>query len=452
MNKMEKDARKPIIALIGRPNVGKSTLFNKLTGTKNALVDKTPGLTRDRRYSTIEIEGLEAEIIDTAGIGTLDKPDSLDAQIQEQTKVAIEQADCLCVMFDARAGLQPGDLEIAELARRSFKPWIAIINKVESENLKAAALEFYETGISEFTFISAKTGHGLDELLTRLGQLCQSVTVESNGEKISPKDERPIRVCLTGRPNVGKSSIMNQLVGQQRMVVSDIPGTTRDSIDCLFERKGRKNILFVDTAGIRKRAKVRHRVEKFSVLKAIESIRTADICICVFDAREGVTEQDRRLAGYTRDYSKGCITVFNKWDLVRDDRKLRRLLNEEAKLLGKMLPYAPHLNISALTGRNLNKILPLIDLVYADYTFKESTGKLNRILRHALVRRNPPVTKGHFLKIYYVTQTGTNPPALTFFANFPKLFPEHYKRFLENFFRQELGIAHTPIKIILRER
>jgi GTP-binding protein len=251
---------------------------------------------------------------------------------------------------------------------------------------------------------------------------------------------------------VGKSSLLNRLMGQERMVVSDIPGTTRDSIDCLFKREGLTDIIFVDTAGIRKRARVRKRVEKFSVLKAIESIRTSDICICLFDVAEGITEQDRRLAGYTRDYSKGCITVFNKWDLVREDKKLRKVLNQEAKLLRKMLPYTPHINISAATGKNIKRIFPFIDEVYKDYTFKESTGRLNRILKQALFRKNPPVTKGHFLKIYYVTQTGTKPPVLTFFANYPGLFPEHYRRFLENFFRQALNIPNTPIKILLRER
>ncbi len=455
MNKTADDKKIPTVAIIGRPNVGKSTLFNRLTGKRDALVDKTPGLTRDRRHAIVELRDHPVEIIDTAGIeSSSDTPDVLGLRAKEQTKLAIEQADCLCLLFDAKAGLQPGDLDIVELARKSFKPWIAVVNKVESGNIKAAALEFYETGIAEFTLISAKSGSGLEELKDRLLGLWRSYadkeTKKGNGHEFSQGEA--IRVCLVGRPNVGKSSIMNQLVGQDRMLVSNIPGTTRDSIDCLLQRQQGKDIIFVDTAGIRKRSKVKHRVEKFSVLKAIESMRTAHICICVFDASEGITEQDRRLAGYTREYAKGCITVFNKWDLVKEDGKLRKFLSDEAKIMKKMMPYAPHLNISAITGKNIKKLLSLIDQVYSDFSSKETTGRLNRILKQALLRRNPPVTKGHFLKLFYVTQTDTRPPVLTFFANYPHLFPEHYRRFLENFFRQELDIPYTPIKIILKER
>ncbi len=453
MNKTNKAEKRPVIALLGRPNVGKSTLFNRLTGTKNALVDKTPGLTRDRRYAVLDLEGSQVEIIDTAGMAVSENRNVLTSRVQEQTAKAIDQADCLCVMFDAESGLQPGDIEIVELVRKSFKPWIAVINKVESTRTQAAALEFYETGIPEFTTISAKNGRGIEKLRSSLSHACKAAgSGKAAVGNTAQAEGSSMRVCLIGRPNVGKSSLLNRFMGQERMIVSDIPGTTLDSIDCLVEREGLTDIIFVDTAGIRKRARVRKRVEKFSVLKAMESIRTSDICILLFDVTEGITEQDRRLAGYTRDYSKGCITVFNKWDLVREDRKLRKVLNQEAKFLGKMLPYAPHLNISAATGKNIKRIFPLIDEVYRDYTFRESTGRLNRILKQALLRKNPPVTKGHFLKIYYVTQTGTRPPVLTFFANYPRLFPEHYRRFLENFFRQELNIPNTPIKIVLRER
>ncbi len=450
----ENEKRKlPVVALVGRPNVGKSTLFNRLTGTRNALVDRTPGLTRDRRYSLVKLQGREVELVDTAGLSAGIGDDLLGPQVRQQTLKAMGQADCLCLLFDARDGLHPDDLEIIELARRSFKPWMAVINKVENEETRNAVLEFFETGIGDFIPISAKTGYGMEVLVDKLARMCpETGELPASREDTGEAGETVIRVCLTGKPNVGKSSIMNRLIGQERMVVSDIPGTTRDSIDCLFQRKDSPDIVFVDTAGIRKRSRVKHRVEKFSVLKAMESIRTCDVSVCVFDASEGITEQDRRLAGYTRDYAKGCITIFNKWDLVKEDRKLRKLLNGEAKLLRKMIPYAPHLNVSAVTGKNIKKVFPLIDQVYGDFSFKESTGRLNRILKQALLRRNPPVTKGHFLKIFYVTQTGTRPPVLTFFANYPKLFPEHYRRFLENFFRQELGIAHTPIRIVLRER
>ncbi len=451
----------PKLALIGRPNVGKSSLFNRLTRSRAALVAETPGLTRDRRYSVATLPHGEITLIDTGGIST-DLDDPLARSVMDQTIQAVEEADALIMMFDGSQGLTPDDLELLNMVRKSHKPFLAVVNKIDSREKEANLAEFYETGLDHIIAISAKSGRGVKKLAKEISKLfpaTKTKALEGVDEKDSHlgksfgQDEKdPIRVSVVGRPNVGKSSILNRILGQPRMVVSDIPGTTRDAIDCLVERPQSRPVIFVDTAGIRRKARVRDKIEKFSAIKSLDSIKDSHICICVFDATEGITDQDKRLVGYTAEFGKGCITVFNKWDLVKDDPKIRRLLNEEAKFFRKVVPYAPHLNVSALTGKNIEKLLPLIHLVYQDYCHKETTGRLNRILRQAMLRKNPPVTKGHYLKLYYVTQTGTCPPTFTFFANYPELFPEHYIRYLKNFFRQELNIPHTPIKIVLRHR
>ncbi len=454
------------VALIGRPNVGKSSLFNYLTKSKAALVAETPGLTRDRRYGITDLSKGRITLIDTGGIST-DLEDPLAQNVIDQTKQAIEEADALIMLFDGVQGLTPDDLELLQMVRRSCKPFIAVVNKIDSKEKEIHLSDFFETGIENLLAISAKTGRGIKRLVEAIFEIIHvdnkrdqesepEEEAETSSEPTETQDSNhvqpPVRVSIVGRPNVGKSSMLNRIVGEPRMVVSDIPGTTRDAIDCLVKRPGFRPIIFVDTAGVRRKSRVRDKIEKFSAIKSLDAIKDSHICICVFDATEGITDQDKRLVGYTAEFGKGCITVFNKWDLVKDDPKRRKLLNEEARFLRKVVPYAPHLNISALTGKNVSKIFPLIHDVYKDFSYKETTGRLNRILRQAMLHKNPPVTKGHYLKLYYVTQTGTQPPTFTFFANYPKLFPEHYIRYLKNYFRQELNIPHTPIKIVLRER
>jgi GTP-binding protein len=462
----------PQVALIGRPNVGKSTLFNRLTGSKAALVDNTPGLTRDRRYGTAMRAPCPFTLIDTGGLGTgLSDTDQIGQQVIEQTLRALDEADLLVIIFDAREGLTPEDQDVLELLRRARKPFLAVVNKVEGKRADVAVAEFYETGIEELLPISARTGKGIAGLLERICEELESnkipvldgAEIQASGQGAGPKSkgpessgaeeprDRPIRVCIIGRPNVGKSSLLNRIIGEQRMIVADVPGTTRDSIDTLLSREKGHDLILVDTAGIRRKSKVRDKIEKFSVLKAIEAIKSSDIAVVVMDATEGITDQDKRLIGYTAQYGKGCITLYNKWDLVRDDPGLRRRLNREAEILRKVVPYAPHLNISALSGSNVQKLLPLIDQVFADFSFRQSTGRLNRLLKEALLRRNPPVVKGHFLKIYYMTQTDVRPPCFVLFCNYPDLFPEHYRRFLANFFRRQCGIPHTPIRIVFRQ-
>ena len=458
----------PKIALIGRPNVGKSTLFNRLTGSKDALVAERPGLTRDRRYGNFGLApGIDCTLIDTGGVAT-DLDDPLSREVIHQTRLAIKEADLLILLLDGNEGLVADDIILMDMARRSQTPFLVVVNKVDSTEKRLELTSFYEIGASSLTDISARSGRGIRELKKKVASIlfpkksqgweegiedetCHMEDKSETSEENCPESQ-PVKVSIIGRPNVGKSSLLNRLLGEPRMVVSDMPGTTRDAIDCIVERKGKPPLVFIDTAGVRRRSRVKDKIEKFSVIKSIDSIKKSDICICVFDCTEGITDQDRRLVGYTARYGKGCITVFNKWDLVKDDPRIRKLLREEARLLKKIAPYSPHLNISALTGKNAKKIFGLIDSIYRDYTYRETTGKLNRLLKEALLKKNPPVTKGHYLKIYYMTQTGTKPPAFTFFANYPELFPEHFKRYLGNFFRTALGIENSPVKIILRSR
>ena len=458
----------PKIALIGRPNVGKSTLFNRLTKSKDALVAERPGLTRDRRYRDFVLTpGINCTLIDTGGVAT-DLEDPLSKEVINQTRLAIKEAELLILILDGKEGLVADDIILMDMVRRSQKPFLVVVNKIDSREKRLKVSDFYEIGVSSLIDISARSGRGIRELKKKIistlfpekdknekEYLEDEICYKEHESEISEEEcakSQPIKVSIIGRPNVGKSSLLNRLLGEPRMVVSDIPGTTRDAIDCLVEREDKPSIVFIDTAGVRRRSRIKDKIEKFSVIKSIDSIKRSDICICVFDATEGITDQDRRLVGYTAKYGKGCITVFNKWDLIKDDPKLKKILNEEAKLLKKIVPYSAHLNISALTGKNVQKIFGLIESIYRDFTYKETTGKLNRLLKEALLKRNPPVTKGHYLKIYYMTQTGIKPPTFTFFANYPDLFPEHFKRYLGNFFRTALNIENSPTKIILRSR
>ncbi len=468
IDKKDQEKSLPRVALIGKPNVGKSSLFNRLTRSKAALVADTPGLTRDRRYAEADLGRCKITLVDTGGVA-LNIEDPLYESVGEQTKKAINEADVLVVIFDGPQGLSPDDIDILAMARRSRKPLIGVVNKIDSEQKTTVLSDFFETGLSTILGISVTTGRGIRGFKETLCALLAERAERGKGReypgaiegnsledvdrpRVCGEDNFPVRVSIIGRPNVGKSSLLNRILGQSRMLVSDIPGTTRDAIDCMVQRPGYRPLTFVDTAGIRRKSRVKDKIEKFSAIKSLDSIRHSHICLCIFDAVEGITDQDKRLVGYTAEYGKGCITVFNKWDAVKEDPKNRRLLNEEARTFRKIVPYAPHLNISALTGKNIDKLFALIHQVYHDYSFRVTTGRLNRLLRQALLRKNPPVTKGHYLKLFYMTQTGTRPPTLTFFANYPELFPDHYRRYLSNFFRKELNIRNTPVKIIFRAR
>ncbi len=444
----------PVIALVGRPNVGKSTLFNRLTRSRDALVAELPGLTRDRRYGKCLLETLWVELVDTGGIETEDGEDSVSRAVCLQGVQAVREADLLLFIVDARDGITAADQEVFDLLRPFGKPLIVVANKVDGPRQEDLVVEFHALGAGEVVPVSAEHGRGITELVERIEAVCRELGgAEGNREPVTvPEEERPIRVSLLGRPNVGKSSLFNRLAGEPRMIVTDIPGTTRDSIDTLIRRPGHRDILLTDTAGIRRRARVEDKVEKFSVLKAIDAVKTCDVVLLVLDATEGVTDQDKRLLGYGEEYGRAVMTIYNKWDLVQGDRNLARLRTEELERAKRFMPHAPHVNVSALTGRNASRIFPIVDELSAQFQATFSTGRVNRVLARAMSARTPPVFQGHHVRLFYATQVATRPPTFLVFANYPQHVPAYYKRFLVKQFRRELEISHTPVRFVFRGR
>lgn len=478
---------KPLIALVGRPNVGKSTFFNRVTRGRDALVDITPGLTRDRRYAEINYNGLPMVIVDAGGLEelpkldrnrrteNLSKEDHLNSMVQKQSVSAMEEADLLIVIFDGREGVTPGDHGIMETVRQFQKPVVFAVNKIDDPALKDLVTDFWQLGVEKLLPMGARQGNGVEDVMKEVTSiLCKAgfspdkdksaktpddnfiESPEQDTEEFSMEVDSefkgPLRIAIAGRPNAGKSSLLNALTNSDRMIVSDIPGTTRDAIDTLLERPDGIDLLFTDTAGIRRKAKVKDRIEKFSALKALDAVRDSHITLIVLDAVEGITDQDKRIIGFAAEHGRASITLFNKWDLIKNDSRLSKLRLNELKLAKKFISYAPHINISALTGKNLEKIFPNIDNVFKDFSKRAGTGQLNRILNHAITRRNPPMSKGHHLKLYYTTQVATCPPSFVIFANYPEYIPEHYRRFLSNIFREALDINLTPVKIFFRQR
>jgi GTP-binding protein len=451
----------PKVALIGRPNVGKSTLLNRLTRTRNALVDSTPGLTRDRRYAEISRDGLIMQLIDTGGMDRSPDLDRISRIVHEQSLKAVEESDLLLIILDAKEGLTLADREIIDSLRSYKKPYLIIINKVDSPSHELNLGEFYELGVNEVIPISAEHGRGIDALMTRVVDILKHMNrslkdiptnLEGLTQELGQDEEQPIKVALIGRPNTGKSSLLNRLVGEPRMIVTDVPGTTRDAIDTLLQRPDRKDILLTDTAGIRRKARVRNKIEKFSIIKAINVIKACDIVLIVMDISEGITDQDKRLIGYTERYGRACITLFNKCDLIEQDQSLVKLRSRELEQAKRFISYSPHLNISALTGKHVNRIIPLIDDVYADFNALINTSSVNSVLQKAVAKRTPPISRGHHLKLYYTTQVSTKPPTFLLFANYPDSMPSQYKRFLASQFREQLGLKQTPIRILFRKR
>lgn len=462
----------PKIALIGRPNVGKSTLFNRLTRSKSALVAPTPGLTRDRRYGRIFEPGLVMDLIDTGGLDYSSNQDQIGRMVLEQGLRAIDDADIIVLVLDFREGLTAQDKEIADRLRVCRKPVLTAINKVDSPLQETMLGEFYEIGMGEIIPVSAEHGRNIPDLVEKLAELaaligfeCPRDQPESPGGNMEVSEDEdsarpelqvhpdtPIRVAIIGRPNVGKSSLLNRLLGEPRMIVSDVPGTTRDAIDTLLERYGRRSIIFTDTAGIRRRPKISEKIEKFSVIKAMEAIKSCDIAVVVMDVVEGITDQDKRLISYAEEYKRAVVTIFNKWDLVQNDKALVKLRTEELEFAKRFISYAPHINLSALTGKNVKKLFTTIDSVYENFTVVIGTGRANQALQKAMSLRTPPISKGHFLKLYYTTQVAVAPPTFLVFANYPDLIPGHYLRFLTNQFRKHLDISQVPVHLIFKER
>ncbi len=435
---------KPVVAIVGRPNVGKSMLFNKLIGKRLSIVQDTPGVTRDRLYADCEWDGREFTVVDTGGIEPRTDSEIL-MFMRDQAEIAIQNADVIVFLTDIQTGVTASDHEVAAMLMRSDKPVILAVNKVDTVGDPPAEFyEFYNLGMGEPIAVSAVHGHGTGDLLDRC--------VEHFGEedKFIVEDDS-IKVALIGKPNVGKSSLTNKILGEERVIVSNIAGTTRDAVDSAFENEFGKYV-FIDTAGIRKKSKVNDDIEKFSVLRASLAIERSDVCLIMIDAQEGVTEQDTKVAGLAHDAGKACIIVVNKWDLVDKDDKTLRSQEEKIRKDLSYMTYAPILFISAKTGQRVSKLFELINTVYAESCKRITTGMLNNVLADAVARVQPPTDRGRRLKVYYITQTGVQPPNFIMFCNDAKLFHFSYQRYLENKIREVFGFNGTPIRVIIRQK
>ena len=436
---------KPVIAIVGRPNVGKSTLFNKLAGERISIVEDTPGVTRDRIYYEIEWNGRAMILVDTGGIEPK-TDDIILKQMKTQAEVAVETADVIVFMVDVTTGLTAADRDIATMLIKSQKPLILAVNKCDSVGAPPMEFyEFYELGIDgEPIQLSSVHGTGSGDLLDRVLELCPA-------DEEKEDDSDLIKVAVIGKPNAGKSSIINKILGEERLIVSNIPGTTRDAVDTRVENEYGKYI-FIDTAGIRRQSKVEDRIEKFSVLRAKMAVERADVCVLMVDANEGVTEQDEKIAGIAHESGKACIIVINKWDTLETEDKNTVEYDKKVYTALSYMMYAPTLYVSAKTGQRVGKLFELINYVYNQNCTRISTGMLNDVLNDATARVQPPSDKGRHLKIYYMTQTGTRPPTFVIFCNNAELFHFSYQRYLENQLREIFGFRGTPIKIIVRQK
>lgn len=434
-----------LVAIVGRPNVGKSTLFNKLCGKRLSIVDDTPGVTRDRIYGKCEWLNREFTLIDTGGIEPK-SDDTILAQMREQAMLAIESADCIIFVTDMTTGVTANDADVAAMLMKSGKPVVLAVNK--DDNIGAPPPEFYEfynLGLGDPISVSAVHGHGTGDLL-------EAVFKNLPPEEPDDYDENAIKVAVIGKPNVGKSSLVNFIAGEERSIVSDIAGTTRDAIDSEVVR-GNDRYIFIDTAGMRRKAKVTENIEHFSVLRALMAVDRADVCVVMIDATVGFTEQDSKVAGYAHDKGKACVIAVNKWDAVPD--KTDKTMQEFTKKLENdfsFMSYAPFVFISAKTGSRVDKLFDLIKAVHEQHNRRISTGVLNDMLNYATSRVQPPSDKGKRLKVYYMTQASSAPPTFVIFCNSKELFHYSYQRYLENQIRESFGLDMTPIKITIRER
>ena len=434
---------KPIVAIVGRPNVGKSTLFNRLAGEKISIVKETPGVTRDRIYADVEWLGRNFTMIDTGGI----EPDSGDvilSQMREQAQIAIDTADVIIFLVDVRQGLVDADAKVADMLRRSKKPVALAVNKVDNQKFDVDVYEFYNLGMGDPIPISAAGKLGLGELLDKV--------IEGFPEDAKESEESDIpRIAIIGKPNVGKSSIVNKILGEDRVIVSDIAGTTRDAIDAAVKRNGQEYI-FIDTAGLRRKSKVKEDLERYSVIRAVTAVERADVAMIVIDASEGVTEQDAKIAGIAHEKGKGVIVAVNKWDLVEKNEKTIYRYTDRVREVLSFMPYAKLLFISAKTGQRLPRLFDTIDAVIQNHAMRIQTGVLNEILTEAVALQQPPSDKGKRLKIFYMTQVSVKPPTFVLFVNSKKLMHFSYTRYLENRIRDAFGFEGTPLRFIIRER
>ncbi len=438
--------KKPLVALLGRPNVGKSTLFNRLVRSRQALVDDMPGVTRDRHYADAQWEGAPFTIVDTGGYLTADD-DDFASQIKEQLLIAMDEADVLVFVLDGREGLSPYDQDLAQLLRKSRKPVFYLVNKIENRNQRMELGEFYSLGIESLYPVSAEHGLGIGEFLDDLVKEFP----DSDGDDAEPQEEPPIRVAIVGRPNVGKSCLANQLFGEQRVVVNERAGTTRDAIE-LSVSNGQRKFVLMDTAGIRRKGKVREKLEKFSILKSLKSMDDCDVALILIDSTEGITDQDITIAGYAEKRGCGTIFLFNKWDAVDKNEVSEKQMKQELGYAAKFLSFAPVMTISALTGQRCHKIFDLVEKVYGEYVSRINTGALNRIIEDAVFRQEPSLYKGKRLRFFYAAQVSTRPPSFVCFVNFPKGVHFSYHRYLMNQLRERIPLNYTPINLFFREK
>ena len=435
---------KPLIAIVGRPNVGKSMLFNKLVGQRLSIVEDTPGVTRDRLYAEAEWRNRKFDLVDTGGI----EP-SADSQIlafmRQQAEIAIQHATVILFVCDIKTGLTASDQEVANMRLRSQKPVVLAVNKMDQVGITNPDIyEFYNLGLGDPIAVSAVHGHGTGDLL----DACMEYFPPEDEEE---EEDDVIKVAIIGKPNVGKSSLVNRILGEQRVIVSDMAGTTRDAVDSYFENQKGK-YLFIDTAGMRKKSKVDDRIEKFSVLRATMAIERADVCLILVDANEGVTEQDTKVAGLAHEAGKACIIVVNKWDAIEKDDKTMDHMRQDIRRDLSYMTYAPIVFISALTGQRVDRLFDLINYVNDQASLRITTGMLNTVLADATARVQPPTDKGRRLKIYYMTQIGIKPPHFVCFCNDAKLFHFSYQRYLENQIRSTFGLEGTPVRLTIRQK
>ncbi len=435
---------RPLVAIVGRPNVGKSMLFNRLVGQRLSIVEDTPGVTRDRLYAECEWCGRKFDIVDTGGIEPMTDSEIL-LFMREQAQIAINAADVIVLVTDIRTGVTAADKDVANMLLRSRKPVVLAVNKADSTGAEDPALyEFYSLGLGDPIAVSAVHGHGTGDLLDE----CVRYFPEAEDE-----DEEPdyVKVAVIGKPNVGKSSLINRILGEKRLIVSNVAGTTRDAVDTLFENENGK-FMFIDTAGIRRKSKVDERIEKFSVMRAQLAIERADVCLIMIDARDGVTEQDTKIAGLAHEAGKASIIVVNKWDLVDKETGTMEKMRKDIMRDLSFMSYAPIVFISALTGQRTDRLFELINFANDQSHMRITTGMLNNVLADAQARVQPPTDKGRRLKIYYMTQTGICPPNFVIFCNSRELFHFSYQRYIENQIRAVFGLEGTPIRIVIRQK
>ncbi|MFP5213018.1 MAG: ribosome biogenesis GTPase Der [Acidobacteriota bacterium] len=438
-----------IVAIVGRPNVGKSTLFNRLGRSKLALVDDFPGVTRDRNYAQVTWDDRVFTIIDTGGFVAKDQS-IIEERARDQIMAALDEADIILFVTDAKAGIHPEDTEIANLLRRTSKPVFCAVNKIDGPEQTRNMNEFYELGLERFYPISSAHGFGIGDLMEEIAALIEPETIDPEAAE-EEEEQKEIRVSVIGRPNAGKSTLVNRILGEERVIVSPIPGTTRDAVDTPFTQHGQRYVL-IDTAGIRRKGRTHEKLEKISIIKALQSVERSHVAVLVLDATEGVTDQDMHIAGYIQERYRGLVVAVNKWDAVEQDTRYTKAFLADLKDRLRFMPFAPIITISAIAGKRVSKIMPTVREVFKQYNQRVTTGVLNRALEQTLQRHQPPEVGGRRLKFYYATQASVRPPTFVLFCNYPDSIHFSYKRFLTNQFRESFGLDKTPIRITFRGR